>query len=281
VQRRALILRNVLKAWLVVTATALLFGFAGWQFGGYRVALLFLGSIVLLAAAVYWYADRIVLGMVGAREMLPGEAPALHSTVERLAARAGVVKPKLYVLADSYPRALSAGRGAGGGTGLALSVGLLGVASPAELEGIVAHELAHLRHRDVLVQTIAVIGAAVIVETSRIGGFLQRAFLFVLGPIAAAFVHMLLSNKREFDADRFAAAICDSPHGLADALVRLEAAMELVGFEASPATEPVYTTNPFAEEGLAALFNSHPPVGERVRRLRELDPDWREKLRAA
>jgi heat shock protein HtpX len=213
--------------------------------------------------------------------MLPSEAPALHSTVERLAARARVVKPKLYVLADSYPRALSAGRGAGGGTGLALSVGLLGVASPAELEGIVAHELAHLRHRDVLVQTIAVIGAAVIVETSRIGGFLQRAFLFVLGPIAAAFVHMLLSNKREFDADRFAAAICDSPHGLADALVRLEAAMELVGFEASPATEPVYTTNPFAEEGLAALFNSHPPVGERVRRLRELDPDWREKLRAA
>ena len=280
-QRRLLILRNVLKAWLVVTVAALLFGFAGWQLGGYRLALLFLGSIVLLAAGVYWYADRIVLGMVGAREMLPGEAPALHSTVERLAARAGVVKPKLYVLADSYPRALSAGRGAGGGTGLALSVGLLGVASPAELEGIVAHELAHLRHRDVLVQTIAVIVAAVIIETSRIGGFLQRAFLFVLGPIAAAFVHLLLSQKREFEADRFGAEICDSPHGLADALVRLEAAMELVGFEASPATEPVYTTNPFAEEGLAALFNSHPPVGERVRRLRELDPDWREKLRAA
>ena len=280
-QRRLLILRNVLKAWLVVSVTALLFGFAGWQLGGYRVALLFLGSIVLLAAAVYWYADRIVMGMVGARELLQGEAPALHSTVERLAARAGVVKPKLFVLADSYPRALSAGRGAGGGTGLALSVGLLGVASPAELEGIVAHELAHLRHRDVLVQTIAVIGAAVIVETSRVGGFLQRAFLFVLGPIAAAFVHMLLSQKREFDADRFAAEICDSPHGLADALVRLEAAMELVGFEASPATEPVYTTNPFAEEGLAALFNSHPPIGERVKRLRELDPDWREKLQAA
>jgi heat shock protein HtpX len=281
VQRRLLILRNVLKAWLVVTITALLFGFVGWQLGGYQLALLFLGSIVLLAGGVYWYADRIVLGMVGAREMLPGEAPALHSTLERLAARAGVVKPKLYVLADSYPRALSGGRGAGGGTGLALSVGLLGVASPAELEGIVAHELAHLRNRDVLVQTIAVIVATVIVETSRIGGFLQRAFLFVLGPIAAAFVHLLLSEKREFEADRFAAEICDSPHGLADALVRLEAAMELVGFEASPATEPVYTTNPFAEEGLAALFNSHPPVGERVRRLRELDPDWREKLRAA
>lgn len=280
-QRRLLILRNVLKAWLVVAVTSLLFAFVGWQLGGYRLALLFLGSIVLLAGAVYWYADRIVLGMVGARELLPGEAPALHSTVETLAGRAGVVKPKLYVLGDSYPRALSAGRGAGGGTGLALSVGLIGVASPAELEGIVAHELAHLRNRDILVQTIAVIVAAVIVETSRLGGFLQRSFLFVLGPVAAAVVHLLLSAKREFEADRFAAEICDSPHGLADALVRLEAAMELVGFEASPATEPVYTTNPFADEGLAALFNSHPPVGERVQRLRELDPDWREKLRAA
>ena len=88
-QRRLLILRNVLKAWLVVTVTALLFGFVGWQLGGYQLALLFLGSIVLLAAGVYWYADRIVLGMVGAREMLPGEAPALHSTLERLAAQGG------------------------------------------------------------------------------------------------------------------------------------------------------------------------------------------------
>jgi heat shock protein HtpX len=281
VQRRLLILRNVLKAWLVVVVIALLFGAAGWQLGGYRVGILFLGSIVLLAAAVYWYADRIVLGMVGARELLEGEAPALYATVERIALRAGVVKPKLYVLPDSYPRALTAGRGAGGGSGLALSLGLMGVASPAELEGIVAHELAHLRHRDVLVQTIAVVIATVIVETSRIGGFLQRGFLFVLGPVAAACVHALLSQKREFHADRFAAELCDSPHGLADALVRLEAAMELVGFEASPATEPLYTTNPFAEEGLAALFVTHPPVGERVRRLRDTDPEWREKLRAA
>ena len=279
--RRFLILRNVLKAWLVLAVFALLLGALGWELGGYRLGILFIASAVLLAAALYWYADRIVLGMVGARELVEGEAPALHSTVDRLALRAGVVRPKLYVLADSYPRALSAGRGAGGGSGIALSVGLIGVASPAELEGIVAHELAHLRHRDVLVQTIAVVVAAAIVEASRLGGFLQRTLLFVFGPIAAAFVHLLLSQKREFEADRFAAEICDSPHGLADALVRLEQAMQLVGFEASPTTEPLYTTNPFAEEGLAALFVSHPAVGERVRRLRELDPDWREKLRAA
>jgi heat shock protein HtpX len=281
VTRRFLILRNILKSWLVLTVLALLLGALGWQLGGYRLAILFIASAVLLCSAVYWYADRIVMGMVGARELLAGEAPALHSTVERLASRAGVVKPKLYVLADGYPRALSAGRGAGGGSGLALSIGLMGVASPAEVEGIVAHELAHLRHRDVLVQTIAVVVSSAVIEASRVGGFMQRALLFVFGPVAAAFVHLLLSQKREFEADRFAAEVCDSPHGLADALVRLEQAMLLVGFEASPATEPLYTTNPFAEEGLAALFVSHPPVGERVRRLRELDPSWREKLRAA
>lgn len=279
--RRLLVLRNVLKVWLVLAVLGLLFAFVGWKLGGYRVALLFVASIVLLAGAVYWYADRIVMGMIGARELMLGEAPALHSTVERLAARAGVVKPKLYVLADSYPRALSAGRGAGGGAALALSVGLVGVASPAELEGVVAHELAHLRNRDVLVQTIAVIVAAAVVELSRLGGALQRALLFVFGPLAAAFVHLLLSPKREYEADRLAATLCDSPHGLADVLVRLEQAMELVGFEASPATEPLYTTNPFADEGIATLFATHPPVAERVRRLRELDPDWREKLRAA
>jgi heat shock protein HtpX len=281
VPTRLLILRNVVKAWSCLAVFALVLGAIGWKLGDYRLALLFVASAVLLCVAIYWYADRIVLGMLGARELVPGEAPAVFSTVERLASRAGVIKPKLYVLPDSYPRALSAGRGAGGGAGLALSVGLLGVASPAELEGIVAHELAHLKHRDVLVQSIAVIVAVTIVESSRVGGFLQRALLFVFGPIAAAFVALLLSQKREYEADRLAAELCDSPHGLADALIRLEQAMELVGFEASPATEPLYTTNPFAEEGLAALFVSHPPVGERVRRLRELDPEWREKLRAA
>jgi heat shock protein HtpX len=278
---RFLILRNVLKCWALLTVAAVLFGAAGFELGGYRLSILFAGSIVLLASAIYAYADRIVMGMLGARELLQGEAPALHSTLERLAVTAGVIKPKLYVLGDSYPRALAAGRGAGGGAGIAISVGLMGVASPAEVEGILAHELAHLRHRDVLLQTVAVVIASATVEASRLGGVFQRALLFVLAPIAAAFVHLLLSPKREYEADRLAADLCGSPHGLADALVRLEQAMELVGFEASPATEPVYTTNPFADDGIATLFNTHPPIGERVRRLRELDPNWRERLRAA
>jgi heat shock protein HtpX len=281
VRHRLAIAVNLGKAWLLFAVPTAAMGAAGWALGDYRLALLFIGSVVLVAAALYWYADRIGMGMVGARELLPGEAPALHASVESLSGRAGVIRPRLYLLRDSYPRALSAGRGARGGTALAVSFGLLTVASPAELEGIVAHEIAHLRRRDVLVQTMAVAVAGAMVEASRLGGYFQRALLFVLGPLAASFVHLLLSPKREYDADRFAAELCGSPHGLADALVRLEQAMELVAFEASPATEPLYTTNPFAEEGLAALFVTHPPLGERVGRLRALDPEWREKLRAA
>ena len=272
---------NLCKAWLLLVVPAVVMGFVGWQLGGYRVAILFLASVVLLASPLYFYADRIAMGMVGARELLPGEAPALHATVASLAARAGVVGPRLYVLTDGFPRILAAGRGAGGGAALALSVGLLGVASPAELEGLVAHELAHLRRRDILVQTTAATLAGVIVDASRLGGYFNRALLFVLGPIAASFLHLLLSPKREYDADRFAAELCGSPHGLADALLRLEQAAGLVSFQASPATEPLYTANPFAEEGLARLFVTHPPLGERVRRLRALDPEWLEKLRAA
>ena len=279
--RRLIVVRNVLKAWAVFVVFAGVFGAIGWALGDYRLLLLFLGSVVLVSGALYWYADRIVMGMVGARELLPGEAPALHSRVESLAARAGVVKPKLYILRDGYPRALSAGRGAGGGAALAVSVGLLGVASPAELDGVVAHEIAHLRHRDVLVQTIAVVLAGSIVELSRLGGFLQRSLLFVLAPVAAAVVHLLLSPRREYEADRLAADLCGSPHGLADALVRFEAAMELVAFAAPSFTEPLYTTNPFADERPASLFASHPPVAERVQRLRALDPEWRERLQAA
>jgi heat shock protein HtpX len=279
--RRIAVLRNLLKAWLLLALPALGMGFVGWRIGGYRVAILFIASIVLLAAATYFYADRIAMGMIGASELLPGEAPALHSAVQTLAGRAGVVPPKLYVLRDGYPRALGAGRGAQGGAALALSTGLLSVATPAELEGIVAHQLAHLRTRDVVVETAAVVLAGAVVDASRIGGFLERALLFLLGPLAASFVHLLLSPRREFAADRYAAELCASPHGLADALLRLEQAMELVSFEASPTTEPLYVTNPFAEEGLAALFVTHPPLEERVRRLRELDPEWRDKLRAA
>jgi heat shock protein HtpX len=277
---RLVVFRNVLKAWALLVGACAVFALIGWALGGYRLLSIFVFCGALLAGALYWYADRVALGLVRARELPAAEFPGLHSAVERLAAVAGVAKPRLYLMEDGLPRALAAGRGPRGSS-VAVSAGLLTAASPAELEAVLAHELAHVRHRDVIVQTSVVVVAATLLELSRVGGWLSRALLFVLGPLASAFVHLMLSPKREFVADEAAAAICGSPHPMADALVRLDQASELVSFAGSPATEPLYTINPFMEVGLAALFVTHPPVGERVRRLRELDPDWREKLRAA
>jgi heat shock protein HtpX len=270
--------RNVAKAWLLVVLFCGLLAAAGYGLGGYRLLSIFLFCGLLVVAAAYSYFDRVVLGMVGARELPLAEAPILHSTVERLATIAGVAKPRLYLIPDGLPRALATGRGPRSAA-IAVSAGCVSACSPAELEGVLAHEVAHVRNRDIVVQTAVVVFAAAVVEASRIGGWLSRALLFVLGPIAAAFVHLLLSPKRELLADRTAAELCGSPHGLADALVRLEQAAELVEFRGSPATEPLYTFNPFMERGLAALFVTHPPIAERVRRLRSLDPSWREKLR--
>jgi heat shock protein HtpX len=277
---RLLILRNVLKAWALLVGACGVFALIGWALGGYRLLSIFVFCGALLAGALYWYSDRVALGLVRARELPVGQSPGLHSTVERLAAVAGVSKPRLYLMDDGLPRALAVGRGPRGST-LGVSSGLLSAATPAELEAVLAHELAHVRNRDVVVQTSVVVLAATLLELSRVGGWFSRVLLFFLGPLASAFVHLMLSPKREFTADAAAAAICASPHPMADALVRLDQASELVSFAGSPATEPLYTINPFMEVGLAALFVTHPPVGERVRRLRELDPAWREKLRAA
>ena len=268
--------RNILKAWLLVLVLVGLFAVVGWLLDGVRGLTIFTFCALLVAAGAYWTFDRVVLGMIGARELPVGEAPLLHSTVERLAARAGIAKPRLYLIPDGLPIAAATGRGIRS-SALAVSTGCVAACAPAELEGVLAHEIAHVRLHDVQVQTAAAVSAAVLLETSRIGGWFERALLFVLGPIAAACVHLLVSPKRELVADRYAATLCDSPHGLADALLRLEQAAELVEFEGSPATEPLFTINPFAEHGLGALFVTHPPVEERVRRLRELDPARRDR----
>jgi len=276
---RFIAVRNVAKAWLLLAGVCGLLAFVGWALGGLRLLSIFVFAGMLLVVGAYWSFDRVVLGMVRARELPIAEAPLLHSTVERLAARAGIVKPKLYFIPDGMPLAFATGRGPAY-SALAVSSGCLTACPPAELEGVLAHEIAHVKHRDVALQTTVVVLAASMIELSRIGGWLERALLFVLGPTAAACVHVLLSPKREFEADRRAAELCESPHGLADALLRLDRASELVEFKASPATEPLWPFNPFLEEGLAALFVTHPKLEERVRRLRGLDPDWREKVAA-
>ncbi|HLX20537.1 MAG TPA: M48 family metalloprotease [Gaiellaceae bacterium] len=248
-----------------------MFALAGWAIGGIRLLSIFAFAAVLLVGGAYWSFDRVVLGMVRARELPVAEAPLLHSTVERLAARAGILKPKLYLIPDGMPLSLATGRGPTYSS-IAVTSGCIAACPPAELDGVLAHEIAHVKHRDVAIQTSVVVLAASLIELSRLGGFLQRPLLFVLGPVAAACTHLLLSPKREFEADRLAAAMCESPHGLADALTRFEQAAELISFEASPATEPLWPFNPFMETGLAALFVTHPPIAERIRRLRALAP---------
>jgi heat shock protein HtpX len=269
--------RNILKSWLLVLALVGVFALIGWGLDDVQGLSIFVFCALLVAAGAYWSFDRVVLGMLGARELPVGEAPLLHSSVERLAARAGITKPRLYLVPNGLPIAASTGRGVRS-SALAVSTGCIAACTPAELEGVLAHEVAHVRLHEVQLQTAAAIAAAVTLEASRIGGWFQRALLFVLGPVAAACVHLLVSPQREFAADRFAAKLCDSPHGLADALTRLEQAAELVEFEGSPATEPLFTINPFADEWPARLFDTHPPIAERVRRLRELDPAWRDRV---
>jgi heat shock protein HtpX len=272
--------RNVAKAFILLGGFVAVFAAFGWWLGGLRLASVFFVVCLLMAATLHWYGPRIILASLGARELTLGEGPLLHTTVERLALRAGVPRPRVYLLSDGHPRAFAVGRGTSA-SALAFTQGLVSALHPAELEGVIAHELAKVRNRDVVVQTPVVVLAGWLLEASRIGGWLERALLFVLAPVAASLVHVLLSPRRIYAADVAAARICESPHALADALIRLEQAIELVTFRASPATEPLYTVNPFEPIGLAAMFSTHPAIGERVQRLRDLDPEWRAKLRAA
>jgi heat shock protein HtpX len=248
---------------------ATVFGGLGWLLGGLPTALVFVFCSLLAATGVYRFGDRALLGMLGARPFALAEDPLLRSTADTLAAKLGVRPPQLYLVDDGFPRVFSAGRGPAGST-LAVSTGALEALRPQELAALLAHELAHVRRRDVLVQTYTVLFAATLMEMSRIGGWLSRWLLYLFGPIAAAFVHVLLSPRRELAADALAASATGAAHDLADALLRLDRAAELVDFAASPATEPLYAIDPFEDTGLARMFKTHPPLDERVRRLREL-----------
>jgi heat shock protein HtpX len=272
--------RNLAKATLLLGGSVVLLTALGWWLGGWRLATIFCAVALFIMATIHWYGPRIVLTSLGASELPVAEAPLVPVMLERLSAAAGLAQPKLYVVRDEHPRSLTVGRSTGD-AGIAVSRGLLTVLTTEELEGVLANALAQIRHRDVVVQTPVVVLAVWLLEASRIGGVLARGLLVVLAPIAASLVHLMLSPKRVFAADARAAAICGSPHRLADALLRLEQGGELVAFRASPATEPLYVVNPFGNDRLATMFRTHPPIGERVARLRNLDPTWRETLRAA
>ena len=260
---------NLLKAWALVAGLAVLFGALGWWIGGLTTSLLFAFCAVLAASAVYRFGDRALLGMLGARPFALAEDPILRSAADKLSAQLGVRPPQLFLIDDGFPRLFAVGRGPVSST-LAVSTGALQALRREELEAAIAHELAHVRRRDVLVQTYVVLFGATLVETSRVGGWFSRALLYVFAPIAAAVVHVMLSPKRELDADALAARATGRAHDLADALLRLDRASEQVAFAASPATEPLYPIDPFEDDRIARMFKTHPPLEPRVRRLREL-----------
>jgi heat shock protein HtpX len=259
--------RNLLKCTLLVALFAGAWGALGWLVAGTQGATVFAVCSLLASMGAYTLGDRALLGMLGARPAAVARDPLLRSAADRIAASVGVAAPKLSVIEDGFPRAFAVGRGPRSAT-LVLSRGALQGLPAAELDALIAHELWHVRTRDVLTQTLAVLLASTLVETSRIGGWFSRALLYVLGPLAAAFTHALLSPKREFAADAAAAAIAGWERA-ADALLRLDRAADLVQFRANPATEPLYTVSPFdTADRLTRMFVTHPPLQRRLDALR-------------
>ena len=224
----------------------------------------------------YWFSDKIVLRMYRAQQV--GEDHALYQMVARLAQRAGLPMPRVYIIPDSSPNAFATGRNPQHAA-VAATQGIMQVLSPEELEGVMAHELAHVKNRDILISSVAATIAAAIFMSARMlmffgGGRDERggnpiallATIF-LAPVAAMFVQMAISRSREFAADATGATIAGNPYGLANALRKIEATVKRVPLDANPATAHMFIIKPFAGGGLSKLFSSHPPTEARVRAL--------------
>jgi len=247
--------------------------------GGLMMAFVF---AVLMNFASYWFSDKIVLAMYRAQPVGP-EHP-LYQTVARLAQRAGLPMPKVYVIPDPSPNAFATGRNPSHAA-VAATEGILRLLDQHELEGVMAHELAHVKNRDILVSSIAATMAAAIMMVARMaqfaaifgggsrddreGGSNPIALLatVILAPIAAMLIQAAISRSREFGADRGGAEIAGSPYGLVDALKKLEFASKRIPMDANPATAHMMIMKPFSVHGMLSLFSTHPPTEARVRAL--------------
>jgi len=260
------VVRNLAKAGALLGGLPLGLGALTWWLGG--IAAGSAGLVVGLCAAMslLLIGDRVLLGMLGAADLPAEDAPALAHTVLQVSERMGVEIAELYAIEDDHPRAFALS-GSPRQSSLVVTTGFLELGAVVDLEGLVAHELAHVRHRDTIVQTPVVLIAASVLELARLMGPLRRAALVVLGPLAGSVVHLFISPKREFAADRVADAASAGPNVVADGLQRLDRASELVPFSASPATEPLYAIDPFDGDGLAPWFSTHPPLAQRMAQL--------------
>jgi heat shock protein HtpX len=225
----------------------------------------------------YWFSDKIVLRMYRAQEVGPGHP--LHQITARLAQQGGLPMPKVYIIPDSSPNAFATGRNPEHAA-VAATQGIMQVLGERELEGVIAHELAHVKHRDILISSVAATIAAAIMMSARMamyagmfggrddreGGSNPIALLamLILAPIAAMLIQAAISRSREFAADAGGARIAGSPYGLADALRKIEAVARRVPLDANPATAHMFIVKPFSGRGLMSLFSTHPPTEERI-----------------
>ena len=269
---------------LLVVLTALLV-WAGQALGGPAGALAALGFAVLLNFGSFWFSDKIVLAMTRAQPVSYEEAPELHDLVARLAQRAGIPKPALYVVNDPSPNAFATGRNPSRGV-VAVNSGLLQLLDQPEVEGVLAHEISHIKHRDTLTMAIVATIAGAIMVLANFARFfaffggrdgeggnpLALLVLMLVAPIAALAVQMGISRAREFEADRLGAQIAGTPHGLASALAKLERGVQAIPGQNAPATAHLCIVNPFGGAGsaLLGLFASHPPTEARIRRLKQM-----------
>ena len=267
--------------------------------GGLMLFMIFMGNLIggrsgmyiafLLASGMnffaYWFSDKIVLKMYGAQEVSPAEAPELHRMVEDLAREAGIPKPKVYIIPDDSPNAFATGRNPEHAA-VAATQGIMRILTPEELKGVLAHEIGHVRNRDILISTIAATMAGAIMILANMvkwgaifgmgrdddegGGILGAIVLAIVAPIAAMLIQMAISRSREYLADETGARLAHNPQSLASALGKLARGVEHNPMNASPATAHMFIVNPLTGSSLLNLFSTHPPLEERIARLRAM-----------
>jgi heat shock protein HtpX len=274
---------NYLKTALLLGLMTGLILVCGQLLGGRTGLLLALGLAAVMNFGSYWFSDKIVLKMYRARPVTEQQAPRLHAIVDGLIARGGLPKPKLYVLPQQAPNAFATGRNPQH-SAVAVTAGLLELMTDEEVEGVVAHELAHIKNRDILISSIAatIAGAVAMLASfarwgaifggfggrdDREGGIIGLIAMAIVAPIVAMIIQMAVSRSREYAADATGADIAGNPHGLARALQKLGHYSKRVPMQSTPATSHMFIVKPLSGRGLKSLFSTHPPIEERIRRL--------------
>lgn len=281
---------NTFKTMAGLTALTVAFLFAGRLLGGQAGMMMALVLAAMTNLIAYFFSDRIVLSMYGAGAVSEHEAPQLHRMVAELAAQAGIPKPDVYLIPSATPNAFATGRGPGHAA-VAVTSGILEVLKPRELRGVLAHEIAHVVNRDVLLATIVatLVGALGVLadmarwsvmfggprrdDDERGGNGLAVIVLALVMPVVATLVQLFISRQREYAADDTGARLCRDPMALAVALERLEYGAARVPMQANPATAHMFIVNPLTADGIMSMLSTHPPTRDRVARLQALARD--------